>query len=171
MMSGTMLLALALTAPQTPAAGTSPLVASVRSGYDMVKGNVLKAIDQIPEEHWEFKPTPDVRSVGALFAHIADGNFGICAAGGGQKPPMTGVEKTKKTKAEIKEALAASFAFCDAAFDGLTEARAGESVKFFGGPSTRLAVLIFNGHHDWEHYGNLVTYMRLKGLVPPSSQR
>lgn len=172
MMSGTLLLALALTAPppQTPAG--SPLVASVRGGYELVKGHLLKAVDQIPEELFEFKATPDVRSLGGLFAHVADGNFGICSAGSGEKPPMMGVEKSKKTKAEIKEALAASFKFCDAAFDGLTEARAAETVKFFGpGPHTRLSTLSFNAHHAWEHYGNIVTYMRLKGLVPPSSQR
>jgi uncharacterized damage-inducible protein DinB len=171
MMSGTLLLALALTAPQQPPAG-SPLVASVRGGYEMVKGNILKAVEQVPEDLFAFQPTPDVRTLGALFAHIADANFGICAAGGGEKPTMSGIEKSKKTKAEIKEALTASFAFCDAAFSGLTEARAAESVKFFGpGPHTRLSVLAFNGHHDWEHYGNIVTYMRLKGLVPPSSPR
>jgi uncharacterized damage-inducible protein DinB len=171
MMSGTLLLALALAAPQQPPAG-SPMVASIRGGYDLVKGHLLKAVEQIPEEHFAFKATPDVRSLGALFAHVADANFMICSAAGGEKPTMSGIEKTKKTKAELTEALAASFKFCDAAFDGLTEARANETVKFMlPGTHTRLGVLAFNSHHDWEHYGNIVTYMRLKGLVPPSSQR
>jgi uncharacterized damage-inducible protein DinB len=172
MMSSTLLLAVALTAPavQTPAGG--PLVASIRGGYEMVKGNVLKAAEQVPEDLFAFQATPDVRTLGRLFAHIADANFGICATASGNKPPMSGIEKSKKTKAEITEALAASFKFCDAAFDGLTEASAAESVKFFGpGPHTRLSTLAFNAQHDWEHYGNIVTYMRLKGLVPPSSQR
>jgi uncharacterized damage-inducible protein DinB len=167
----TLLLAIALAAPQqAPAA--SPLVASLRGGYELVKGNVLKAADQVPEDLFAFQPTPDVRTLGRLFAHIADANFGICSAASGQKPPMSGIEKSKTTKVEIKEALEASFKFCDAAFDGLTEASAAEPVKFFGpGPHTRLSTLAFNAQHDWEHYGNIVTYMRLKGLVPPSSQR
>lgn len=171
MMSSTLLLAIALSAP-APQTAANPLVASIRGGYEMVKGNVLKAAEQAPEDLFAFQPTPDVRTLGRLFAHIADGNFGICAAASGSKPPMSGIEKSKTTKAEIKEALEASFKFCDAAFDGLTEASAVESVKFFGpGPHTRLSTLAFNAQHDWEHYGNIVTYLRLKGLVPPSSQR
>lgn len=171
MMTSTLLLALTLTAPQTPPAG-SPLVTSIRGGYELVKGHLLKAVGQVPEEHFTFQATPDVRSLGALFAHIADANFGICSAASGEKPPMGGIEKSKKSKAELAEALAASFKFCDAAFDGMTEARAAETVKFFGpGPHTRLSTLAFTAQHDWEHYGNIVTYMRLKGLVPPSSQR
>lgn len=171
MMSGTLLLALALGTPQMQQAG-SPLVASIRSGYELVKGHLLKAADQVPEEHFAFKATPDVRSLGELFGHIADANFGICGMAGGEKPTMSGIEKSKKTKAELKEALAASFKFCDAAFDGMTETRAAETVKFpLPGTHTRLGVLAFNAQHDWEHYGNVVTYMRLKGLVPPSSQK
>jgi uncharacterized damage-inducible protein DinB len=171
MMSSTLLLAIALSAP-TPQTAATPLVASIRGGYEMVKGNVLKAAEQAPEDLFAFQPTPDVRTLGRLFAHIADGNFGICSAASGSKPPMSGIEKSKKTKAEIKEALEASFKFCDTAFDGLTEASAVETVKFFGpGPHTRLSTLAFNAQHDWEHYGNIVTYLRLKGLVPPSSQR
>lgn len=171
MMSGTLLLALALSTPQMQPAG-SPLVGSIRSGYDLVKGHLLKAVDQVPEEHFAFKATPDVRSLGELFGHIADANFGICGMASGDKPTMTGIEKSKKTKAELKEALAASFKFCDAAFDGMTEARAAETVKFpLPGTHTRLGVLAFTAQHDWEHYGNIVTYMRLKGLVPPSSQK
>ena len=170
MMSATFMLAVALAAaPQQPAG--SATIGSFRAGYDLVKGHLLKAVDQVPEEHFTFKPTPDVRSIGDLFGHIADSNFGICGIASGDKPAMSGIEKAKKSKAELREALAASFKACDAAFDGLTDARANETVKFFlPGSHTRLNVLVFNAHHDWEHYGNLVTYMRLKGLVPPSSQ-
>jgi uncharacterized damage-inducible protein DinB len=82
---------------------------------------------------------------------------------------MSGVEKSKTTKADLQAALAESFKFCDAAFDGLTAARANEAIKFFLPNQTRLSVLAFNAAHDFEHYGNIVTYMRMKGMVPPSS--
>ncbi len=167
MMSGTLLLALALTASQ---ATPSPMIASTRSTYEAVKGYLLKAAEQVPEEHYAFKPTPEVRSMGQLFGHIADANFMICGAASGEKPSMSGIEKGKTTKTDLREALASSFKFCDAAFDSMTDARAGETVKFFlPGPHTRLSVLAFNSAHDFEHYGNIVTYMRLKGMVPPSS--
>lgn len=170
MMSGTLLIAFALAQAPQPAA--NPIAGSIRAQYDVVKGYLLKAAEQVPEEHYAFKPAPEVRSLGQIFGHVADANFGICGMASGQKGTMSDIEKTKTTKKELQDALAASFKFCDAAFDGLTEARAGETVKFFlPGTHTRLGVLAFNSAHDFEHYGNVVTYMRMKGLVPPSSQR
>ena len=155
---------------QAPAAGASPTIGSVRGMTDLAKGWLTKAAAQVPEEHYAFKPTPDVRSMGEVFAHVADANFMICGMVSGQKPPMSGIAKTKKTKAELTEALTASFSFCDSAFDGMTDARANEVIKFFiPGTHTRLGVLAFNAAHDFEHYGNIVTYMRMKGMVPPSS--
>ena len=168
MFSGVMFLTLALAgAPQAPATAQ---VDSARGSYELVKGYLLKAAAQVPEEHFVFQPTPDVRTLGALFGHVADANFMICSAASGEKPTMAGIEKSKKSKADLEAALAASFKFCDAAFDSLKGARADETVKFFlPGAHTRLGVMAFNTAHDFEHYGNIVTYMRIKGLVPPSS--
>jgi uncharacterized damage-inducible protein DinB len=167
MFLASLLLAAAVAAPQ---AQTDPTIASSKAQLQAVKGYVTKAADQVPEEMYAFKPTADVRSLGQLFGHVADANFMICSAASGKKPDMTGIEKSKTSKADLKAALDASFAFCEAAFDGLTTASGAEAVKFFlPGTSTRLSVLTFNTAHDFEHYGNIVTYMRLKGLVPPSS--
>ena len=153
-----------------PQAKPDPTVASAKVFLDLVKGYVLKAIDQVPDDTLAFKPTPDVRSMGQLFGHIADANYLICGIATDKKAEMQGVEKSKTTKADLKAALEASFKFCEAGFDGLTPATASESVKFFvPGTHTRFGVLTFNTAHVFEHYGNIVTYMRLKGLVPPSS--
>jgi uncharacterized damage-inducible protein DinB len=149
-----------------------PTVASIKGAHDLAKGNILKAAAQVPDDMYAFKPTPDVRSMGALFAHIADANFMICGAASGEKPTMSGIEKEKTTKKDVMAALEASFAFCDSAFAGMTAARANETIKFFlPGAHTRIGVMAFNIAHDYEHYGNVVTYMRLKGLVPPSSMK
>jgi uncharacterized damage-inducible protein DinB len=161
---------LAVTTAITPQAQPDPTIASTKTGLLAVKGYVMKSIDLVPEDMLAFKPTPDIRSMGQLFGHIADANFQICSAATGKKPEMQGIEKGKTTKADLKTALEASFKFCEAGFDGLTAATANETVKFFmPGTTTRLGALTFNTAHDFEHYGNLVTYMRLKGLVPPSS--
>jgi uncharacterized damage-inducible protein DinB len=163
-----MLLTLALTG--APQATGNAQVDSARAGYDVVKGYLLKAAAQVPEEHYAFQPTKDVRTLGALFAHVADANFMICGMASGEKPTMSGIEKSKTSKADLEAALAASFKFCDAAWDSIKGARADESAKFFlPGSHTRLGVMGFNTAHDFEHYGNIVTYMRIKGLVPPSS--
>jgi uncharacterized damage-inducible protein DinB len=172
----TLLLALLLTAgvplDQTAPSTANPTIASIKGMSDVVKGYLTKAAGQVAEEHYAFKPTPDVRSMGEIFAHVADANFMICGMASGQKPTMSDIEKTKKTKAEITSALDASFAFCESAMQGLTDARANETVKFFiPGTFSRLGVLAFNVAHDFEHYGNIVTYMRMKGMVPPSSAR
>ena len=152
--------------------GADPTVASIKGTFDLVKGNILKAAAQVPEELYAFKPTADVRSMGAVFAHIADANFMICSASSGEKPTMADIEKTKTTKQDLIAALEASFKFCEAAFSGMTGTRPNEVVKFFvPGSYTRLSVLAFNNAHDFEHYGNVVTYMRLKGMVPPSSAK
>lgn len=151
----------------------NPLTAGARRPYDIIKGNITKAAAKVPEDQYSFKPTPDVRSFGQLVAHVADANYGFCAVVLGEKPPDGGferpIEKTKTTKADLEKALAASFAYCDKAHDGMTDAGGVAMVKFFLGEMPKLSVLQFNTSHDWEHYGNIVTYMRLKGLVPPSS--
>ena len=167
MFFASLLLAAAVVTPQPQ---SDPTIGSARATLDLVKGYITKAAEQVPEEMYAFKPTPDVRSMGQLFGHIADANFQICSAATGKKPEMTGIEKSKTTKADLKAALEASFKFCEAGFDGLTAASGAETVKFFlPGTHTRLGAMAFNTAHLFEHYGNLVTYMRLKGLVPPSS--
>jgi uncharacterized damage-inducible protein DinB len=161
---------LVMTAQAAPASSAASSIASIRTAHEAVQGFLSKAASMVSEDLYAFKPTPEVRSMGELFAHVADANFGICGMASGQKPPMTGIEKSKKTKAELTAALAESFKFCDAAFAGLTDANANETVKFFlPGTHTRLGVLAFNNAHQFEHYGNVVTYMRMKGMVPPSS--
>lgn len=157
---------------QPPQSSANPTIGSVRGMMAVVKGFISKAAAQVPEEHYSFKPAPTVRSMGEVFAHVADANYLICGMASGQKPPsaLGELEKTKKTKADISTALAESFKFCESAFDGLTDASANETVKFFvPGTHTRLGILAFNVAHGYEHYGNIVTYMRIKGMVPPSS--
>jgi uncharacterized damage-inducible protein DinB len=160
-------------APTAPPA--NPLSAGAKRTYDMVKSNVTKAAAKMPEEHYAFKPTPEVRSFGQLVAHIADANYGFCSVVLGEKPTEGGfggvIEKSKTTKADLEKALAASFAYCDKAHAAMTDAAGAAIVKFFLGEMAKLSVLEFNTHHDFEHYGNIVTYMRMKNLVPPSSER
>ncbi|WP_321477081.1 DinB family protein [uncultured Paludibaculum sp.] len=148
----------------------NPLSTSTKGLYTMAKGNLVKAAEKMPEEQYDFKPTPDVRSFGQVVGHVADANFMFCSAAIGEKPPVSGIEKGKTTKADLVQGLKDSFAYCDKAYDGMTDARGAATVKFFGSERPALNVLNFNIVHDYEHYGNIVTYLRLKGLVPPSSE-
>jgi len=154
---------------QTPA---NPMQASLKATYDGLKVNLSRTAEKVSEDLYAFKPTPEVRSLGQLIGHISDAQFNICAIAAGEKAPQGGIEKSMTTKADLSKALNDSIAYCDKVIASLDDAKGAEVVKFFGGrPTTRLGVIAFNTAHSYEHYGNLVTYMRLKGIVPPSSEK
>src|SRR5260370_809519 len=153
----------------------TPDLKSASSYPKMVQKQVMawieRAAEKMPEEEYAFKPDPAVRSFGQILGHIADADYLFCSAALGEKSPSPGIEKTKSTKAELTSALHDAFAYCNRAYDKLTDADANETVKAFGGERNKLGVLWFNASHNLEHYGNLVVYMRVKGIVPPSSDR
>jgi uncharacterized damage-inducible protein DinB len=166
------LLCITVLASASTALAQDPMSSAAKSTLGLIKGNVVKAAQQMAEENYAFKPTPDVRSFGQLVGHIANANYMICStASGAANPSKTDIEKTLTSKADLSKAVAESFAFCEAQFDAMTPAKAAEMIDMFGMKMPRLNALHFNTAHDFEHYGNIVTYMRLKGMVPPSSQR
>jgi uncharacterized damage-inducible protein DinB len=166
------LLAPSMTAARPAAQGTTidATIASIKSTHEMVKGYVTKAAAQVPEAMYTYQPTKEVRTMGQLFGHIANASLMICGTASGMKSAATGDAEKLATKAEIEKALAAAFSECDQAFKTITAANANEGVTLFGKlPHTRVGVMAFNNAHNFEHYGNIVTYMRMNKLVPPSS--
>lgn len=155
----------------TAADAPNPLMASSSAFYGLMKDNVLRSADKMAEADYSFRPTPDVRTYGELLAHIANAQFIFCGIASDGKMVMKNFEKTAKTKAEIVAALNEGFAFCDSVYQRLTDGDAAAMVSFFGQQRTKLSLLDFNIAHSYEHYGNLVTYMRMKGIVPPSSEK
>lgn len=151
--------------------GVAPHVAILQAQAETIRSLVIRTAEKVPEDLYGFKPTPDVRSLGGVIGHIADGNNLLCSVANGDKPAPNPVNEKKTTRAELVAALKASFAACDKVFAATTDANASAPVDFFGQKQTRLGMLAFNNSHMWEHYGNLVTYMRLKNIVPPSSER
>lgn len=158
---------------QAPAAASSanPISASHGKMYTMLSGMVVAAAEKMPEENYSFKPTPEVRSFGQLVGHLADSQYYFCALASGETKPAGGVEKSKTSKAELVTSLKEAVAFCSKAYDGMTDAKGGEMVKLMDNDFARLTVLSANIAHDYEHYGNMATYMRLKGIVPPTSEK
>ncbi len=152
-----------------PAQGQAPSTAeAIRQSYNAVKNNILKAADKMPDDGYSFKPTPEQRSFGAWVAHVADAQTAGCSRVlGTPKTPSAG---SKTTKADLVAALKDSFDTCDAAYAALTDANGNDTVQTFRGPSTRLASLAGNVAHDNECYGSMAVYLRLKGIVPPSSE-
>ena len=166
------LAAAVLFAPTSVAAqDANPLMDSVKAQMTLVKGVLIRTAEKVPEPIWSFQPTPEVRTFGQIIGHIADSNIGICSAAAGEKPTPVNAEKSLKTKAELSKALADSFAYCEKIAAGMDDKKALEVTKFFGQMQVRGMVLAFNTVHDYEHYGNLVTYMRINKIVPPSSEK
>ena len=162
--------ALALLLAPALAQAQDPWMSSIKAQHDQVKGYIMKTAEAVPENLYSFKPTPEVRSIGQLLGHIADATNSICGNAGGGKAAPIGAEKSMTTKAQLTKALQDAFAVCDKVIAGMTDAQAAETTKFFiGGQSTRGMMIAFNTAHNFEHYGNLVTYMRINKMVPPSS--
>ncbi len=151
------------------------LAASLQRGYAGFKQNFTGNAEKMPEADYNFKPgsMPEVRPYGALFMHIANSQYGQCAAAKGVANPNQGtdLEKTKTTKADIVKALADSFAFCDDAFSGTTDANAVEFVKQGNNEAMRAVVLYGVLTHGNEMFGTSNVYLRAKGLVPASTER
>ncbi len=161
---------------QPPAPGQPlTLTASLNRGYNTVKMNLTEEAAKMPEADYGFKPGPaaELRTYGQLFAHVANSQFGSCAAALGQPNPNQGhnLEAELKTKAEFQKALADSFALCDKAFAALTDQNAMELVKQGQGEIARAALLANVVSHSNEMYGTGAVYMRAKGMVPPSTER
>jgi hypothetical protein len=149
---------------QDKAAPANPLVAEARTRYNAVKNNILKAAESMPEENYSFSPSKDERPFLAVAAHVADAQTGTCSVVKGEQ--KKGDAGTKKTKAELLEALKASFDLCDAAFDSMTDA----SATAINGGRSSLGRMWGNIGHDMEQYAILAAYMRQKGVKPPSAQ-
>lgn len=155
-------------APAAPPA--SPITASEKGLYSFVSNAVIGAAQKMPEENYSFKPTPDVRSFGQLVGHVADASYMFCSQASGEANPMKDIEKTKTSKADLVAAIKDAVAYCNKAFDNMTDAKGSQMVRLFNFDIAKLTVFSLNTAHTDEHYGNMVTYLRLKGVVPPTSE-
>jgi uncharacterized damage-inducible protein DinB len=160
----------------TPSPSTPDSISrAIRDTWAGAKRNLKESADQMPEADYAFRPTESVRTFGQIIAHVAGASYVFCSPARGEKTPFEEdhFEKTAKTKAQIVKALDDSMAYCDAAFAALTDRTAAETIAlpFEMGNAAKASTLIRNVVHLQEHYGNLVTYFRIKGMVPPSSRR
>ena len=156
---------------QATTSATPTVAGALRRQWQTITGYITKAAEQMPESDYAYKPTPQVRSFGELIGHMAGAQDLICANALAETPKggEDAVEKSAKTKAQLVAALKASTQFCERAYNQPDAGLSG-ATKLFGSDATRLDALVTNTVHNGEHYGNIVTYMRMKGMVPPSSQ-
>jgi uncharacterized damage-inducible protein DinB len=172
-----LLCAAPVAAQQAPPA-TVDLATALRMQHRTIRGNIVKSAEKVAEADYGFKPqgvAAEVRTFGQFLIHLANANNAFCARAKGDTPKPNLDEKTAMAKADIMKSLNEALTYCDGVYDALTDASVVEKVKVPGPNNTQLersrgGMLVSNLAHNNEHYGNLVTYMRAKGLVPPSSE-
>ena len=145
-------------------------VAAVRAMWQGQSGYLLRAAEQMPDSDYAFRPVASVRTFGQIIGHVAGSQNLICAAALGEPSKSEDdIEKSMTTKAQLVAALRASTEYCRRAY-AQNDVAAAQSTMIFGEKQSRMFALALNATHDGEHYGNVVTYFRIKGMTPPSSQ-
>src|SRR5690242_16120327 len=157
-------LLLLLTCSAASADEANLVATTMKGSYERIKKMLLAAADEMPPADYAFKPTPEVRSFGQLVGHVADANLMFCSATKKEKVASKSVEKSATTKEALKQGLADAFAYCDAVYAASTDAAFKEPVELPFMKTNRFGALDVNLQHDNEHYGNMVTYLRMKKL-------
>jgi hypothetical protein len=173
-LSSAFVLAASAAFAQAPAAAPQKisLATGLQRAYNNIKLNLTEMSTKMPEADYTYQPTKEVRTFGQLLGHVTNSQFNSCSVAKGEANPNQGIDNEKKTtKAEFVKALADSFAYCDAVFAALTDASAVEFVKQGQNEVVRAVALSNLIAHSNEIYGTAVPYMRIKGLVPPSTER
>lgn len=155
--------------PAILSAQQNPLTAQQRMMYMGLKVWLVASAEKMPAENYNFRPTDVVRTFGQIIGHAADAQYRFCSAAAGKENPTPLIEKSKSSKTDLVAALKEAVAYCDGVYKEMTDSIGLQMVQLDGRPFTRLGVLDVNNLHNAEHYGNLITYLRLKNIVPPSS--
>jgi uncharacterized damage-inducible protein DinB len=155
-----------------PAAAQSKALAeALKRHHDGVARNVVEAAEKMPEANYSFQATKEVRTFGGFVGHVANANYAFCSRAKGEPNPNKEDFEKVTDKAKLVAAIKAAVAYCDPIYAAQTDASLSETISSGQQQAVRGAILVQNASHNNEHYGNIVTYMRLKGLVPPSTER
>ena len=159
-------LANAQIAPDLPNPGTAinPLTNTLSLFRKNMQDKIMKSAEAMPESKYNYRPTPDVRSFAEILNHVTDISYILCSNAKGEATPPPAA--SRGSKAEIIASLKDSFGYCDGAFSGFADVHLNDPADFFGHRTNKMFILTQVGNHDALHYGNLVTYLRLNGLVP-----
>jgi len=166
---------------QTPPAqgsGQGPMAAWLRGAFSANRDYIARAADGMPEDNYNMRPgaQAEVRTFGQLVGHLAEFNYLWCSQAKGEKNPAQGKYFEKlTTKAELVKAITGALTYCDGVYSAVTDRSGQEMVTITqengrSAQSLRMSLLVLNYGHNNEHYGNMVTYFRIKNMVPPSSQ-
>jgi uncharacterized damage-inducible protein DinB len=172
---------LAISAAAQTAQPSSPkdaMATWLHNAFNNNRRNIEKSAEKVPEELYGLRPGPqmEVRTFGQILGHLANFNYLWCSQAKGEKNPAQGSDYEKlSSKALLLRTLNDSFTYCDGVYSSLTDASGLEIVTVTQengrqAQVPRMSLLVLNYGHNNDHYGNLVTYMRIKSIVPASSE-
>jgi uncharacterized damage-inducible protein DinB len=147
-----------------PSTAPNPLTMTLSIFRSNMQDKIMKSAEAMPESKYSYRPTKDVRSFAEILTHVGDISYILCSNAKGEATP--GMTAAKGSKAEIMAYVKGAFAYCDGVYSGFTDAHLNAPADFFGFKTNKMFILTQVGNHDALHYGNLVTYMRLNGVVP-----
>ena len=147
----------------------NPLSKNMKDSWTNIRDLLAKMADKVPAEDYRFKATPELQDFGTRMAHAVTFIMRGCAMANGEQKPLT--FSAAPTKPEVQAAMKQADAYCDGVFGALTDADALKMVNAGrGGPRLKQAILQGTVlEHSQEMYGYMAVYLRLKGIVPPSS--
>ena len=158
-------------APAKEASAPVSAMSDVGRSWKQSTDYLTRSATAVPDSLYSYRPIASVRTFGQLLGHVAGTQNMLCAMVLGDKVPAEdAIEKTRTTKAALVQALAESNTYCERAY-ALPDDAVGGTIDVFGRPGTKRSALMLNATHNYEHYGNIITYMRMNGMVPPSSQQ
>ncbi len=147
----------------------NPISTNLRASWSNIRDLLTKMADEMPTENYRFKPTPEIQDFGQRMGHAIITNMRACAALKGDTKTIT--LSAMPSKDEIVSAMKQANDECDSLMDSLTDADVLRFVSARGGQRLELGVIEGMIEHSQENNGYLDVYLRIKGIVPPSSDR
>jgi uncharacterized damage-inducible protein DinB len=146
-----------------PIKAPNPLTTTISIFRSNMQDKIVKAAEEMPESKYSYRPTKDVRSFAEILSHVADISYILCSNVKGEATPTA---SAMDSKTKIVARLKGAFDYCDGVSSGFTDPHLNDPADFWGAKTNKMFVLTQVANHDALHYGNLVTYLRLNGLVP-----
>ena len=150
----------------------NPVTSVVREILPRQQKNLIAAVDEMPADKFNYKPTPQQQTFAHLVMHMTESNMYLCAKIAGSAAPKQEELKESDGKEKLSAALKASFDYCNTALAKMDDSRLGETIEAWGGRKAPLAWALIALTNDWaDHYGAAAIYLRLNGLLPPTAKK
>jgi uncharacterized damage-inducible protein DinB len=151
---------------------SAPVSAALRDILPSRQKNTVAAVEAMPADKFNYKPTAAQRTFSQLVVHIAETNYLLCSKAAAVSPPKVEDVKDSDSKAKLVAALKASYDFCSDTLGKMDDSKLTETTEVFGGKQVTRAwlSLILVGAWD-DHYAEAAMYLRLNGVLPPTARK